>query len=99
VWSRKNAFLWALLPPAAIALIEGMLMNSNHFGKWLLNRFIGVFRIVVADPHHGTAGSEIAELLRRIGHVFTSPEIWVGVLVAVAMFFVIVRFRRYRDDS
>ena len=99
VWARKNAFLWALLPPAAILLIEGMLMNSNHFGNWLLNRFIGVFRIVVADPHHGTAGSEIGELLRRIGHVFTSLETWLGVLVAVAMFVVIVRFRRYRDDS
>ena len=99
IWARKNAFLWALLPPAAILLIEGMLTQSARFGEWLLNRFIGVFKIIADDGHHGTAHSEIAELLRRIGHVFTSPEIWVGVVVAIAMFFVIVRFRRYRDDN
>jgi ABC-2 type transport system permease protein len=99
VWARKNAFLWALLPPAAILLIEGLLMQTAHFGDWLLHRFIGVFKIIASGPDRGYSGSEIGEVLRRIGHVYTDYEIWLGVLAAVAFFLVIVRFRRYRDDS
>jgi ABC-2 type transport system permease protein len=99
VWARKNAFLWALLPPAAILLIEGLLMNSSRFWYWLLDRFIGVFKILFKDGDKVASGDEFAEVLRRIGHVFVDGETWLGVFVAVALFAVVVRFRRYRDDS
>jgi len=99
VWARKNAFLWALLPPASILAIEGLLRQSTHFGQWLLDRFVGVFRIVLSGPDRSASDEELGELLRRVGDVFTDTDTWLGVLVAAVMFVVIVRFRRYRDDS
>ena len=46
VWARRNAFLWAVLPPVAVLAIENMILGSNHFGDFLGHRFIGVFELL-----------------------------------------------------
>ena len=46
VWARRNAFLWAVLPPVAILAIEGMILGSNRFGEFLGHRLIGVFELL-----------------------------------------------------
>jgi ABC-2 type transport system permease protein len=94
---RRNAFLWALLPPAALLLIESILMQGHYFASFLGRRFGGVFQVIGQnlrgdDPSFGN-------IVGAIGHVFLSIETWLGVIVAGAAFVAIVRMRRYRDDS
>jgi len=99
VWSRKNAFLWAVLPPIAVLLIEKLIIGSNHFAEFLGRRFGGVFDLLKLDQHGDDAPSSLGGFLSAVGHVFTSYETWLGVVVAAVFAVAVVRFRRYRDES
>jgi ABC-2 type transport system permease protein len=100
VWARKNAFLWALLPPVAILMVEGLLLHSGRFAEFLGDRFVGVFRLMDFDRAHDLATEEaLSVFVGHVGRVFASYETWLGVLVAAAMFVAVVRIRRFRDDN
>ena len=101
VWARRNAFLWAVLPPVAILTIENMILGSNHFGDFLGHRFIGVFQLMekTVGSIHGSGMVTVGEVFRAISGVLASPETWLGVLAAAAMIFGAIRIRRFRDDS
>ena len=101
VWARRNAFLWAVLPPVAILTIENMILGSNRFGEFLGHRFIGVFELLEkkVGSVHGSGMVTVREVLDAVSGVLTSHETWLGVLVAAVMIFGVVRIRRYRDDN
>jgi ABC-2 type transport system permease protein len=101
VWARRNAFLWAVLPPVAILAIENMILGSNNFGDFLGHRFIGVFELLEAKVGsvHGSDMVTVRDVLEAVSGVFASAETWLGVLAAAAMIFGAIRIRRYRDDS
>ena len=40
-WARRAAFLWAVLPPAAICVVEKLAFNTSHFAAFLQYRFTG----------------------------------------------------------
>ena len=100
VWARRNAFLWAVLPIVGILLAEGLLMRSHRFADFLGRRFSGVFQIMGFE--HETIpddGSALALFAKHAAAVLSNWETWIGVAVAAAAFFAVVRIRRYRDDS
>lgn len=98
VWARKNAFLWAVLPPAGILLIESLLTDSLRFGEFLARRFVGVFQVM--DLHgSGDAGPTLGVFVQHVAYVFTHYETWLGVLAAAGFIIAVIRMRRYRDDS
>jgi hypothetical protein len=98
VWARKNAFLWAVLPPAGILLVENLLMDSHRFAEFLGRRFVGVFQVM---DFHGpdSDGETLGVFVQHVGRVFANYETWLGVLVAGAFIVAVIRIRRYRDDS
>lgn len=96
VWARKNAFLWAILPPVALLLVEGLITNTHYVGDFLGRRLIGVLAIM--DVPEGE-GPTLGVLLSHVSRVFTHYETWLGVLAAVGLFVACIRIRRYRDDS
>jgi ABC-2 type transport system permease protein len=97
VWSRRNAFLWAVLPWVALQLIEALITHTHHVGDFLGRRFGGLFMIM--DVEEGARAPTLGAALELIGRVFTHYETWLGVLVAVGLLVAVVRIRRYRDDS
>jgi len=101
VWVRRNAFLWAVLPPVAVLTIENLILGSNHFGNFLGHRLIGVFEIIEKSVGsvHGSGMLSVSDVAQAVSGVFTSHETWLGVLVAAVMIFGAIRIRRYRDDS
>jgi ABC-2 type transport system permease protein len=101
VWARRNAFLWAVLPPVAILTIENMILGSNHFGEFLGHRFIGVFELLEKKigSVHGSGMVTVSDVFHAVSGVLTSYETWLGVLAAAAMIFGAIRIRRYRDDG
>jgi len=99
VWARKNAFLWAVLPVAAIQLVEALILHSHHFAEFVGRRFAGVFMVMDLPKGEEIAESPLATFLLHVGKVFTNYETWVGALAAIAIFVVVIRIRRFRDDS
>jgi ABC-2 type transport system permease protein len=102
-WVRKNAFLWAVLPPVGLLIIEKLVMHSEMVGKFLANRFGGFMGVV--DPEdlrrmdEFTPDHVVRDSYRLIGQVFASWEIWVGALAGLALIYAAARIRRLRDDS
>jgi ABC-2 type transport system permease protein len=91
-WARRAPFLWAALPPLAIAIVEKIAFNTSHFGTLLANRMIGggggsddfMTGILSMDPlMHFTPG----EFLR-------SPGLWIGLAIAAAFLAAAIRLRR-----
>jgi ABC-2 type transport system permease protein len=99
-WARRITFLWAVLPPLAIALVEFLAFHTSHFGLLLRERFIGFapkafnFRMpdgALIDPHF----IPITQITP--GRFLTSPGLWIGLLFAAAFLAAAVRLRRYRE--
>jgi ABC-2 type transport system permease protein len=103
VWVRKNAFLWAVLPPVALLIIEKLVTHTNVVGDFLGSRFAG-FAFAMSPQnlrHMEDVGTDhlVLESYRLIGQVFADYEIWVGMAAGLALIYLAVRIRRFRDDS
>ena len=108
-WAKNKVFLWTVLPPIALPILEKVFLGSDHVGRFLGRRFGGFIEELKVDPHaFETSSGHGSEHLPRVSdvydaihlaNVFTSTEMWLGVAAAAAMVFVAIRIRRYRDES
>jgi ABC-2 type transport system permease protein len=93
-WARRAVFLWAALPVLAIAGVEKIAFNTQHFATLVGNRLIG------STPPIGYAPANIfpTDPMTHImpGHFLGSPSLWVGLAVAAAFLAGAVRLRRYQ---
>ena len=89
-WPRRATFLWAVLPPMALAALEFIAFHTSYLGSLLQDRLYGfaaaAFDLkdkagVSIDPHF----IPLAQLAP--GRFFSSPSLWIGLVVA-AIFFV-----------
>jgi ABC-2 type transport system permease protein len=99
-WARRTTFLWAVLPPLAIALVELIAFRTSYFGSLMRERFIGFaprafnFRMPdgsFIDPHF------IPVTQITPGRFLGSPGLWIGLVFAAAFLVAAVRLRRYRE--
>jgi ABC-2 type transport system permease protein len=93
-WSRRAPFLWAALPPLAIAAVEKIAFDTTHFGAMLGNRMIG-------GPGGGdnfmASGVSMDPLMHFAPAQFlSSPGLWIGLAIAAVFLAAAVRLRRYQ---
>jgi ABC-2 type transport system permease protein len=98
VWARRNAFLWAVMPPIALLVIEAVLTPWDYVRDFIGDRFGGAFEIMGRNAPDAITG-ELGAVLRSFAQVFLEPEAWVGAVAAAAIVYASIRIRRYRDDS
>jgi len=80
-WARRSTFLWAVMPPLAVCLVERLAFASNHFWLMLRDRLVGV-----ALRSHFDLATFLA-----------TPALWIGLVVAAAFIAAAVWMRRYRE--
>jgi ABC-2 type transport system permease protein len=99
-WARRTTFLWAVLPPLAIALVEFITFHTAHFGFLLKERLFGfdatAFNLkmpdgTTIDPHFIPV-TQITPL-----SFLATPGLWIGLVFAAVFLAAAVRLRRYRD--
>jgi ABC-2 type transport system permease protein len=99
-WARRTTFLWAVLPPMAITLVEFIAFHTTYFGSLLHQRFFGFAPRAFAfrkpdgsliDPHF----IPITQITP--GRFLGSPGLWIGLLFAAVFLAAAVRLRRYRE--
>lgn len=94
-WARRLAFVWAIVPIVAITAFDHVAFN--HYGVYLFvqRRLAGGFAEAYSvdglgkTPIHGFAHLDPARL-------FSSPELWGGVIVAILFLYAAIRLRRSR---
>jgi ABC-2 type transport system permease protein len=107
VWARRNVFLWAVLPPVSLVALEGFFFHSTNVVEFIGRRFSGYITEMNLDSNafKDQVGHEQMPSIDKVfsaldlSGMFMSAEAWAGIAATAAMVFVIIRIRRYRDDS
>lgn len=110
-WAPRGPFLWAVLPPAGLYMIERVLFHTNYVGDFIKERLFGVLRIVrperVAETEPKTA-EEAGDMVVRLSELdlagslrdfYTSADLWLGVVAAAVLVAAAMWLRRYRDET
>ncbi len=93
-WARRAAFLWAVLPPVAIIVVEKIAFNTSHIASLLQYRlFGGLAQAFAVTP---SSGAPIDPLVTQLtpGRFFAAPGLWLGLGCAGLFLFAAVRLRR-----
>jgi ABC-2 type transport system permease protein len=92
-WARRTPFLWAVLPPLAIGVLEKVVFNTTHFAAMLGNRVSGGGLEAVTPPDSFPT-HPMTHLTPGI--FLSSPGLWIGLLVTAAFLIGAIRLRRHR---
>jgi ABC-2 type transport system permease protein len=105
-WVRRATFLWALLPPAAIALVEALAFGTEHFLTLVGQRISGgleyafVESVQLLRSEDGVDWSELPPSLLSLLdplRFLSQPGLWIGLAVAAAFIAGSIWMRRYRE--
>jgi ABC-2 type transport system permease protein len=93
-WARRTTFLWAVLPPFALCVVEKIAFNTSHLASLLKYRLMGFAANAFAFNAHGRIDS-LTQLTP--GNFLSTPGLWIGLAFAAAFLAAAVRLRRYRE--
>src|SRR6266513_2995778 len=95
-WARRTTFLWAVLPPLALCVVEKIAFNTSYFASLLKYRLIGGFtQAFVFEAHGGVPADPLTQLTP--GNFLSAPGLWIGLAFAAAFLAAAARLRRYRE--
>lgn len=84
-WARRAVFLWAVVPPLGIGILERLVFGTSYFGQMMKGRVLGPMGSNMDSMTHVTP----LELL-------ASPGLWIGLGVAAVFLALAIQVRRYR---
>jgi ABC-2 type transport system permease protein len=99
-WARRTVFLWAVLPLLAIAAVEHIVFHTSHTLSLMRDRLFGFAPTAYVlqmpdgsfiDPHFIPV-SQLSPL-----RFLSTPDLWIGLIVAAALLAAAVRLRRYQE--
>jgi ABC-2 type transport system permease protein len=95
-WAKRGSFLWAVLPPLALCVLEAIVLHSHRLSDLLSLRINGGLGAAFAMSAPTLAAqSNLPHTTRE--QFFTSPDLWLGLLAAAA-FLAIAVWRRRRAE-
>jgi ABC-2 type transport system permease protein len=92
--ARRATFLWAVLPPVAIAIFEKVTFNTSHFTSMLKNRVFGAGDTAFDFQMHRSISVDLLTQLTP-GRFLTTPGLWLGLIIGAFFIAAAVRQRRY----
>jgi len=99
-WARRAAFLWAVLPLAAICAFERIAFRTSYFSSLLEDRLYGVAEDAFAL--HGQTGVPVDPHLIPLAALtprrfLSTLGLWIGLACAAIFVVAAVRLRRCRE--
>jgi ABC-2 type transport system permease protein len=107
-WAPKGPFLWAVLPPVAILLLERVVLHSQHVGDFVAGRLFGLYKLLGRREDGGISDVEGASEVTKLSNIdlvgslrefYSSPDLWLGVVTAGLLLAAAMWVRRYRDET
>ncbi len=93
-WARRMTFLWAVLPPLVIGVLEKIAFNTKHFAAMMGYRLSGP----EAMDFTGPSSSRIHPMTHfELGKFLIAPGLWGGLIVAAIFLAGAIQLRRYRE--
>jgi ABC-2 type transport system permease protein len=97
-WAKRATLLWAILPWFAVFILEKIAFHTSYVGELVRYRFAGNFALAFGgsgDVRRVGGAMPLGDITP--GAFFACPWLWVGLAVAVGLFVLVVRMRRYRE--
>ena len=108
-WAPKGPFLWAVLPPVAVSVLELVLLRTSYAKDFIAGRLFGLYQLLGSQGQSAAAtGSELGDKVAKINSIdlaatlkgfYGSPELWIGVVAAGLLLAAAIWVRRYRDET
>jgi ABC-2 type transport system permease protein len=107
-WAPRGPFLWAVLPPVGLWVLERVVVGSEYIGDFITDRLFGMYRLLGTRNEGGLDELERSDELSDIGNLdlvgslrefYASPELWLGVVAAALLLAAAMWVRRYRDET
>ncbi|WP_428395217.1 hypothetical protein [Lichenicoccus sp.] len=94
-WARRAAFLWAVLPPLALCVLEKIAFGSTKVFAALIHRLTGSVAAAFTEPPGGDGPAGLSQLdpLKFLG----TPGLWTGLALSAAFLAAAIWLRRHRD--
>jgi len=96
-WAKRAPFLWAVLPPLAVCLVESLALGTGSFARLLGWRLSGAFDTAFSGAIPGSAIVDLQQI--DPARFFGSLDLWTGLAAAAAFLAAAVWLRRSRDLS
>ena len=103
-WAPKGPFLWAILPPVAVSVLELVLLRTTYVEGFFTDRLFGLYRLLGSREQEIENGSDAVrltdiDLSGSLVSFYTSAELWVGLVAAALLLAAAMWVRRYRDET
>jgi ABC-2 type transport system permease protein len=97
-WAKRVPFLWAVLPPLAVCLLERIALDTSNFASLLSYRIHGGFSEAfdVSDVHD-RAMMHLPRI--DLAQFLSTPGLWAGLVFAAGSLAATVWMRRYREPA
>jgi ABC-2 type transport system permease protein len=98
-WAPKSPFLWALLPPIALSMLEKIAFGSSAIWNFIKYRGLAPFQALFGN---GTIKSESfrpGDLFAGLMQFLLSQGMLLGLVATAALLAAAIWVRRYRDES
>jgi ABC-2 type transport system permease protein len=99
-WARRMTFLWAVLTPLGIAVVERIAFDTSYFGgllKYRLGGFVDEAFISLPHKKHFVLHTIDPLALMAPMKFVSSPGLWLGLLFGAACIAAAVWLRRSRE--
>jgi ABC-2 type transport system permease protein len=102
-WAPKGPFLWAVLPPVALSVLERVVLGSSNIGNFIAGRIKGPMRILESgmqtDGGDTTIRLSQLDVAGGLEAFYSSPDLWLGLVAAALLLAAAIWVRRYRDET
>jgi ABC-2 type transport system permease protein len=95
-WVKRTPFLWAVIPPITLWLIE-KIGTARPFAAFLRERFLGAMSRAFTKGQPGSGG--VIDQFDQLTPLrfLSTPGLWLGLIFAAACFAAAMRLRRTRE--
>ncbi|HWD67638.1 MAG TPA: hypothetical protein VG227_06710 [Caulobacteraceae bacterium] len=96
-WSKRAPFLWAVLPPIGLSLVEFFSFGTGHASHLIGRRLSGGFDTSFSNVGPHAVMVDLAQI--DVAGFFSSFEVWGGLIVGLTFLAATVWLRRTRDPT
>ncbi len=93
-WARRAPFVWAFLPPTAIAIVESIAFDTSHFATMLGGRLSGSGSVAMDATGRMPMDPMTAHI--TVGRFLVTPGLRIGLVLTAVFLAAAVRLRRYQ---
>jgi hypothetical protein len=98
VLAKRTPLMYAALPPVVLGIAEKLTLDTDYVSQFVRGR-IFPWNSTRIDSVLSDGMGRMKTLDGPWWQLFQDPALWLGLAAAAGMLYIVIRLRRYRDDT